>query len=282
MGIDFQRTYRKRQRMMNTNTLNSENSQQNFPHLTSSTTTRNNQGRFLKRWLLIPGIMMTLLGVTSSYSALQAIQNPNLATAVITENPDNIAPVIDNVEVSETRRTALEQQYQATLNQLQATQTEQGVLQIAHEEALYRLDKLKRENQQLKSLANEGSTLKVKIKQLEDSNSSLNGQFQESKQQVTMLQNRLKVVENEKNQLTKENQKLQPVSSELLGLKAELAQANRTIELLNARPSEMININGKQFSVTPELAAVLREKKPIHVSVLRPSSKELSSWVVFK
>lgn len=225
---------------------------------------------------------MTLLGVTSSYSALQAIQNPNSVAPVIAENPDNIALVIDKVEVLEARRTDLEQQYQATLSQLQATQTEQGTLQIAHEEALYRLDNLKRENQQLKSLVNEGSTLKVKVKQLENSNSSLNSQVQESTQQVTMLQSRLKVVENEKNQLTKENQKLQPVSSELLGLKAELAQANRTIELLNARPSEMININGKQFYVTPELAAVLREQKSINVSAVRPSSKELSSWVVVK
>lgn len=251
------------------------------PNLTPSTPVKNAQPQqpFLKKWQLVPVMVMPLLVVASSYfTALQASQTQQVVTKGLNETQQAVALSYREFEQSQTEREAERQKYYAALARLQEAQAEQRGLDKAYQDALVRMDTLVRQNQQLKQRSADWEALKTQAKQLQESNGNLKKQVQQQREQLTTLQNRLKTVENQRQQLTKENQQLRLAKAELEPLKPELAQAKRTIEQLNARissqPSQTatIKVNGQQFSVTPELATALNaERQQV------PGSEEHSS-----
>jgi DNA repair exonuclease SbcCD ATPase subunit len=272
------------------------NSTSNFPntrpesfYLTPSTTEENPQPRrqLFQKWLLIPVLTLPVLVVASGYSLYSLAVptnsgNQTVATGIL-EAQQAVTRSSDELEQVQTQRDAYKQQYYSKLTQLENAIAQQQELQIAYANALNQLDNLNNQNQQLKPLVAERSTLKAQLKQLQNTNGNLNNQVKSQKQQLTALQNHLQALENQKLQLQSENQQLQITSSQLEALKPELAKAHRTIEQLSSRiatpPSPMtkININGKEFSVTPELATALnreRQHLPLPVPENHPATEQ--------
>ena len=242
--------------------------------------------QFFAQWVLVPMLVtpVTVIAIAAAYlsgGSLQASQNDPAIASELSKAQNRIEQSLLEIEQAETQRDAIEQKYQVTLTQLQNTQAEHTELQTAYQDALKRLDTLKSQNQQQLPLLAERSTLKAQMKQLQGSNQGLNNQVQEQKLQLTTLQKRYEALENQNLQLKKDNQQLQITSSQLEVLKPELAKAHQTIERLfsqvNQKPDQMttVNINGKQFPVTKELAGVLQgESQKGSNQVERPTTEQ--------
>jgi chromosome segregation ATPase len=265
-----------------------QRSRQDASNLTFSTPQPSLQPKrqVFAQWLLVPMLVtpVTVIAIAAAYlsaGSLQASQNDPFLASELSKAQNRVEQSALEIEQAETQRDAIEQKYQVTLTQLQNTQAEHTELQTAYQDALKRLDTLKSQNQQQLPLLAERSTLKAQMKQLQESNQGLNNQVREQKLQLTTLQKRYGALENQSLQLKKDNQQLQIASSQLEVLKPELAKAHQTIERLssqvNQKPDQMttININGKQFPVTKELAAALKgESQKGSNQVERPTTEQ--------
>ncbi len=251
---------------MNSNSI-TPNSHLDSSNLTPKTTKETSlpNRRFLKNWLLVPLIATPLILVASDYfSGLQARQSSVPATSGVTETFPTTAGLSLELELAKTQRDAFEKKYVGALAQLEGTQDLHADLQTVYQDLSDHMESVKRQNQQLQAVATERAPLLAQVKQLEQTKGKLDNQVHEQKQQLTILQNRLDALETQKQKLTNDNQQLQPAASELKALKPKIEQANQTIEQLlsqlDKKPNQMatININGKQFLVTKELAAALK------------------------
>jgi myosin heavy subunit len=230
----------------------------NAPTLTPNTSKENQaQRRFPLKWLLMP-LMATpfFIGASSYSNILYAYQSPTPVRPQVNEPVATTAPSSLELELALKENDTLQQKYRSALEQLQGTQNLHTELQVAYQDAQDTLHSLKRQNQQLQALAAERSPLVEQTKQLES-------QIHSQKQQLTALANHLDALENQKRKLTEDNQQLQSAAKELNTLKPELEKARQTIVLLSNQlnqksdPMATFTINGKQFSVSPELAAAL-------------------------
>ena len=239
--------------------------------------------RSRRNWLLVPMIATPLSIVASFYyfsSALQAHQTPAVVSQpTATQTP--ITPSSFELQFAQTQQDESHQKYQATLEQLQATRDQQAELQTLYQDTRDHLESLNNQNQQLQRFAAERTPLKAQIKQLQGSNGKLFNQVQDQKLQLTTLQNRLKSLENQKKQSELENQQLKFANIQLVTLKSQLVQAHRTIEQLSTqlanKPDEMrmININGKQLSVTKKLAEALKsDQQQLPIADNNPSTEQ--------
>lgn len=254
-------------------------------HSTSLTqhSDQNAPQRQFSLWLFVPMMAtpLTLMVVAASYlggGSLQASQNQPAIASGLSEAQTPVASAVLEIEQAQAQRNTAEQKYQASLTQLQAKLAEQAELQTAYQDVSNRLDALKIHNQQQLT---ERSGLQAQMKQLQGYNETLNNQIQAQKLQLTTLQKRDEVLENQKAQLTKDNQQLQIAASHLEALKPELTKANQTIERLSSQLNQKsdkvttISINGKQFSVTKELAAALKtEQKQLLNPVEFPTKEQ--------
>lgn len=275
-------------------TSNIQSSRSHSPYLTSLTTTENSRliERSSRKWLLVPIIAAPLMLVASSYyfsNALQANQTPHTVGSESAETQTSVEPSFLELQLAQTQREESEQKYQATLEQLQAIRDQHAELQIAYQDASDRMESLNHQNQQLRQLAAERSVLKAQLKQLQGSNGQLSNQVQQQKLQLTTLQNRFNTLENQKQQIESENQQLKLANTQLVTLKSQLVQAHQTSEQLSTqlakKPYEMetITVNGKQFSVTKELAEAFKvEQQQVPVADNRSATGQYLPVSVIK
>ena len=254
---------------MNSNSI-TPNSHLDSSILTEKTTKETSlpNRQFLKNWLLVPLIATPLILVVSDYfSGLQARQSSAPVASGVAETFSTTASLSLELELAKTQRDAFEKKYLGTLAQLEGTQDLHADLQTVYQDLSDRMESVKRQNQQLQAVAIERAPLLAQVKQLQQTKEKFGNQVHKQEQQLTALQNRLDAIENQKQKLTEENQQLKLAASKLEALKLELEQANRTIEQLSSqldkKPNEMatINVNGKQFLVTKQLAEALKTEQ---------------------
>lgn len=261
----------------------------NSPQPTAKATKANSlpQKHFLKAWLFVPLIVTPFIVAASGYSSiLQAHQASEPAIAGVSETINVQAASALELELALTQRDAFEKKYHAAVSQLQATEDLHAELQTAYQDAQDLINSLKRQNQQLQTLAAERSPLLAQVEKLQGTKKELENQVGSQKQQLATLANRLDTLENHKQELVKDNQQLQLAAKELKTLKPELEQARWAIaqlsSQLNQKPEQMatININGKPFLVPQELAAALEtERQQVTVKDNRPSTEQQASAI---
>lgn len=261
----------------------------NSPQLTAKATKENSlpQRHFPKTWLFVPLLVTPFIVAASGYSSiLQAYQASEPAIEGVSETINAQAASSLELELALTQRDTFDKKYHAAVGQLQATEDLHAELQTAYQDAQDFINSLKRQNQQLQTLAAERSPLLAQVKQLQGANKELENQVRSQKQQLATLANRLDTLETEKQELVKDNQQLQLAAKELKTLKSELELARWAIaqlsSQLNQKPDQMatINVNGKPFLVPQELAAALEtERKQVTVKDNRPAIEQQASAI---